>query len=461
MISKRFFSVSVRHNLRVAIIGAGPAGFYTAHQVLKKSSHLDVKIDIFERLPAPYGLSRYGVAPDHPEVKNCEEYLDNVMTHDQVRFFGNTTIGKDITLENLKQSYHSVILSYGCTNSDNTLDIPGSNLPGVVLAREFVSWYNGHPDFYEGNHVERFKLDLVENITIIGNGNVAIDVARVLLINPKYWHKTDMSEEAVAILSLAKIKKVNIVARRGLLQSAFTNKEIRELLDLCPPNINFIPIDQALVDEVSSLKLGRVDKRKLAVLTKSRPESGTELKTLSIQYLKSPVEFIGNSTVTHTKFQKNLIIEERVVPQDEFETIPNELVILSIGYHGTPLNGLKELGVSFKDGRVSSFNGRVSSENDTILPGWYTSGWIKTGPKGVIATTMMDSFETADNVVDDLTNGIHLDPIKDSLEITNQVVSWEDWNVLNKYELSEGHELGKTRLKVCYKEKMIEIAINK
>lgn len=256
VISKRCFSVSFRNfnqtvpSYKIAIVGTGPAGFYTAHHLLHKAAPLEqfkLKIDFFERLPAPYGLSRYGVAPDHPEVKNCENYLNNIMedypaekdsnresNNHEVRFFGNINIGKDITLTDLESNYHSIILSYGCTSDDNQLDIPGSQLPGVISAREFVHWYNGHPDYHSvGAQFTPPQLDKIEDVTIIGNGNVALDVARILLAEPeKHWSSTDISKEALESLFRSNVKNVNIVARRGILESAFSNKEIRELLEL-------------------------------------------------------------------------------------------------------------------------------------------------------------------------------------------------------------------------------------
>lgn len=272
----RFLSYTTRlltKPFKVAIVGTGPGGFYTAHHLLNKSSP-DVKlnIDFFEKLPTPYGLSRYGVAPDHPEVKNCEDHMINIMkdfgnseSRHKVRFLGNVEVGKDIALKELEGNYNSIVLAYGCTSADNKLSIPGADLPGVVPARQFVNWYNGHPDYYGENKYIPPPLDKVDTVSIIGNGNVALDVARILLADPReHWAKTDISVDAQQLLEKSTVKHVRIVARRGILESAFSNKEIRELLEL---PVKFVPLPKDLLD-FDTKKLGRVDKRRVSLLEK-------------------------------------------------------------------------------------------------------------------------------------------------------------------------------------------------
>lgn len=512
----RSFSVSLNScnrilpSYKVAIVGTGPAGFYTAHHLLNKASPLKqfkLNIDFFERLPAPYGLSRYGVAPDHPEVKNCEEYLDNIMKeyHNSseeilnhvVRFIGNTHIGKDISLEELNSNYDSVILSYGCTTADNELEVPGAQLPGVISARQFVNWYNGHPDFYAKD--SKFippALDKVEDVTIIGNGNVALDVARILLAEPgKHWSSTDISNEALEALHKSNVKNVNIVARRGLLESAFSNKEIRELLELSKDQkVRFIPIDTSVMDGIQPLikDLGRIEKRRLALLEKyskqsaestESSQSDESMKTWSLQYLKSPKEFKVNASnpelLSSTVFNKNELIHELLIKKTKFrpkkgetEVIKNELVIMSIGYKGSPLIGFEDMGISFdthnnrllnREGRILSTSSSGEKLHDLVYKkGWYTSGWIKNGPKGVIATTMMESFETADNVLEDLSNDIRTSKTTDSTldeKLKDKhIVHWDGWLTLNEEELRNGATEGKSRDKICDINKMIEVA---
>lgn len=478
---------------KVAIVGSGPAGFYTAHHLLNKApkDKFNIKLDFYERLPAPFGLSRYGVAPDHPEVKNCEEYMDNIMANfDQVRFFGNVNIGKDLTINQLEANYHSVVLAYGCVNADNKLNIPGNDLPGVISARQFVNWYNGHPDFYSGdNDFLPPQLDKVKSVTLIGNGNVALDVARILLADPEsHWSSTDISAEALKMLQKSKVKHVNIVARRGILESAFTNKEIRELLELNKTKkVKFLPVDDETFEYIQPYMkdIDRVNKRRLSIIDKySKPgDDYTPEKTWCLQYLKNPKQFIVNENdpnfLSKTIFEKNKIINDditnkpKIIPDDHAGPveIENDIVVLSIGYKGSELNGFGDNNILFDESknRIVNKGGKIISQassdpkNPIFKNGFYTSGWIKNGPQGVIASTMMDSFDTAENIIQDLCNDIHTNPDQscnniESLLSSTKVVSWPSWLNLNKYELDKGELLGKSREKVCQVDKMLEIS---
>ncbi|CCE85377.1 Piso0_004967 [Millerozyma farinosa CBS 7064] len=500
-ISIRHASTKVR-DFRIAIVGSGPAGFYSAHHLLNKVSpknDFKIHLDIYERLGAPYGLSRYGVAPDHPEVKNCEEYLDNLMKSNNniegshtVRFVGNIEVGSDVTLEELDRAYHSVILSYGCTSADNRLNVPGTDLPGVISAREFVNWYNGHPDFHsKDTSFIPPDFSKIKNVSIIGNGNVALDVARILLADPKkHWSSTDICQEAYEALSNSSVRNVNIIARRGILESAFSNKEIRELFELSKSqNMKFIPIEEDLLNSLKNEKtLGRIEKRRIALLEKySRQEySEHALKSWSLKYLLSPGEFkvntidaklLSNTVLVRNQLtHDNLTRRTTVKATNEKVTIPNELVILSIGYKGSPLNGFDSVGIRFdtnsnrivnKDGRIllESANDGESSEY-LFKKGWYTSGWIKNGPKGVIATTMMESFETSECVIEDLINGIHCNASEDIYTTINEklrnhkLISWNGWEKINKEELNRGQVLGKSRDKICDRDELRAISFN-
>ncbi|EMG48267.1 ARH1 Probable NADPH:adrenodoxin oxidoreductase [Candida maltosa Xu316] len=478
----RQFSITTRllsQRFKVAIVGTGPGGFYTAHHLLNKSSP-DVKLDIdfFEKLPTPYGLSRYGVAPDHPEVKNCEEHLNNIMQdfgntqneRHNVRFLGNVEIGKDISLKDLSENYNSIVLAYGCTSADNKLKVPGADLPGVVAARQFVNWYNGHPDYYEtGNKYIPPPLDKIKTVSIIGNGNVALDVARILLADPKeHWSKTDISTEAQELLEKSTVEHVRIVARRGILESAFSNKEIRELFEL---PVRFVPLEKGLLD-IDTKKLGRVDKRRISIIEKYNNNEKSSGRSWSLEYYKSPVEFIAgeDSLLRATKFVKNKPVDDplspgRVVATDEYVTEDNELVILSIGYQGSPLSEFEELGIWYDKNKLHNKNGRVLSteskdrdeHNAIYKPGWYSAGWIKNGPKGAIATTMMDSFDTADKILEDLANDNYIKIYSNNqLEIPEKAVDWSNWQKLDNYEITKGKDLGKFRYKVCNKNNMLD-----
>lgn len=485
----RCLSASLKSHYKVAVVGAGPAGFYTAHHLLHKSQGIPIQLDFFDRLPTPFGLSRYGVAPDHPEVKNCEEYLENLMHEypDNVRFFGNMNVGRDVSLSQLGAHYNSIVLAYGCTASDNKLDIPGADSPGVISAREFVNWYNGHPDWSRAENLHP-PLDKVKTVTIIGNGNVAIDVARVLLADPtSHWAPTDITEEAVEVLLRSTVQRVNIVARRGLLESAFTNKEIRELIQVSEKqNIAFEPISDRILDPILARAklLGRVDKRKVSLLEKASglKDNGHSKKSWSLQFLLSPSRFIPSTSdpnlLQATEFEENDLVEDSLTkkvsikPTGKKATIETELVILSIGYRGTALPGFAEEGMEFsarkncianKGGRIllSKASELSSVPELTYKIGWYTSGWIKKGPQGVIATTMMEAFDTAENILEDLTNGIYNEASSES-DITDILspanVRWSEWKKIEAHEFKTGQEKSKSRLKVRDISSMLEIA---
>lgn len=483
---------------KVAIVGSGPAAFYTAHHLLRKANdNFRFHVDFYEKLPTPFGLSRYGVAPDHPEVKNCEDCLQDIMADfgtskasnsHSARFIGNTEVGKDISLQELNDNYHSVVLSYGCTNSDNKLQIPGANLPGVIAARQFVNWYNGHPDYHGPNAVfNPPPLDEIEDVTIIGNGNVAFDVARVLLGDPlSHWNKTDINSDALKLLQRSTVKNVNIVARRGILESAFSNKEFRELLEMSKTEkVRFVPGSDEIkgLADLDRKKLGRINKRRVALfeqyskgidLDKLEPD----VKTWNLQYLKGPAEFISNSKnpelLSETKFVVNklhrdeLLNTTSVTPTDKFVYTKNELVILSIGYKGIPLKEFEQMDISFKNNRIINNGGRIltqEAKEDDIQhkKGWYTSGWIKNGPQGTIAVTMMDSFDTAEQILEDLANDIHTnaDPKYDITEKLDNKVVWDDWRKLDDYERKLGEAEGKPRNKVSTYDEMLKITSHK
>lgn len=490
---KRFFSTASHiPSYKIAIVGSGPAAFYTAHHLLNRSSpehDFRLNIDFFERLPAPYGLSRYGVAPDHPEVKNCEEYLDDIMqkfqNHDKhnVRFFGNVDVGNDVSLQDLDKSYHSVVLAYGCTTADNSLNIPGENLPGVISARQFVNWYNGFPDKYFGGFVAP-PLHKINDVTIIGNGNVALDVARVLLADPEtHWTPTDMLQNAVEILKQSAVKNVNIVARRGILESAFSNKEIRELFEVAKANnVKFITLAPELMDGIDPKSLGRVDKRRLDILNKFSKQEVVGDRTWSLKYLMSPKEIVPSETdpelLSGVGFAQNKLEKDSLTHKTSIKEsgeppvfLKTDLLLLSIGYKGSPLRGFEDIGIFFdkKQNRILNRRGRVlstaSSSEETHQPvykkGWYTSGWIKNGPQGVIATTMMDSFDTADTILEDLSNHVYSSSsplsIDEKLEKLDYV-NWNSWIKLNQKEVDEGKLLGKSRVKYSKVKEMLAIA---
>lgn len=447
----------------VAIIGSGPAGFYTALRLLER---LPVtRVDMFEALPVPFGLSRFGVAPDHPEVKACQDRFTEVAHYPGFNYIGNTEVGRDVALADLKANYHAVILAYG-SHKDRLLGIPGENSPGVFSAREFVGWYNGLPE-HAGLDV---PLDMAEDVTIVGNGNVALDVARILLADTSRLKSTDITEHAYEKLKTSKIKRVRIAARRGILQSAFTTKEVRELIN--EPNVYMNPLKDEYLDQVRPFLpvLERTRKRLVSVLEKNsklaRPE-GVE-KTWTLDYLISPIEIkaSGNGkTLESTTFEVNNLVQPelsspaRAIGSGQHVTFKNELLFRSIGYKSVPLEGLHTgLGVEFDQAR-----GIVPNTDGRVAPGVYAVGWVKTGPTGVIAHTMGESFEVAENLIDDYKQGIvgteqnrpGFSGIKD--KITSRIVGWGDWEKIDAAEKTKGLSEGKPREKFTSVDEMLNV----
>lgn len=486
---------TTKNPINIAVIGSGPSAFYTILHVLQKQDPSDVlNIDIYEKFPVPFGLSRYGVAPDHPEVKNCEDKFHEIMEEtkklnttskslsekpiikSRVQFFGNLEIGgQNLSLETLIKNYNSIIFAYGASR-DNQLNIKGADLPGVISSRSFVGWYNDNPDFENLN----VPLDKVEDVVIIGNGNVALDVARVLLKPVDDWKNTDLSEKVLKVLRSSKIKKVTIVARRGFLQSAFTNKELRELLELPMDDIQLERLEDSVFEQISFMKanLKRVEKRRVEMFEKyfrkldkeeAQGERTNKKAFWSLQYLKSPVEIFGNSRdpqlLSSTKFVINKLEENinepaKVVSTNDYISIKSDLLITSIGYKGTPIKGMEKSSLRIKfdhaRGIIENKFSKVLNYKGDVIPGVYVSGWINYGPKGVIASTMMNSFSTGAEVLEDIKNGIvnnvegktGFDAVKSELEDKNvQYTTWNDWKQIDQAEKQMGQKVGKPRLK--------------
>lgn len=472
--------------IQVAVVGSGPSAFYTVLHLLQKHSvGVKLNIDIFEKNPVPFGLSRYGVAPDHPEVKNCEEKFTEILedtgslnnngsTESKVSFFGNLEIGKDVSLVDLKKNYNIVLFAYGCSG-ENGLSIPGADSPAVISSRKFVGWYNGVSDLQDLNP----PLDQVEDVTIIGNGNVALDTTRVLLAPVEAWKETDISKVALQILSSSTVKRVRIVARRGFLQSAYTNKELRELFELRSSGVGF-NIDEKVLEPARLInsRLSRPAKRRLALVNKYLKDNhSSEMdKSWTLDYLKSPVEVFPNrynpELLSSTKFQINKLAVEsvgdgpeaaRAVSSHEYVSLKNELLITSIGYKGEELESMKDIGIEFnvRKGVIPNTNSRVLDSKKEIIPGVYVTGWIKHGPKGVIATTMMDSFGTAAEILHDIdVDGNQKRPgfegIKNILNKANYT-TWKDWKKIDAHERTTGEQMGKVREKLVDKSQMLQI----
>lgn len=461
----------------IAVIGSGPAGFYTALRVLEKLPH--ARVDMYEALPVPFGLARFGVAPDHPEVKVCQERFDDAAKFNTFRYIGNTRVGIDVSLRDLRANYNSLVFAYG-SSEDRVLGIPGEELPGVYSARQFVGWYNGLPEHAGLNP----PLADAEDVTIIGNGNVALDVARILLCDLSRLKSTDITEEAYEALKGSKVKNVRIVARRGLLQSAFTTKEVRELIN--EPGVTLKQLESNYIDTYRPFLpvLDRVKKRLVTVIDKASsqydPEAVGSNKTWSLDYLLSPTEF--NPAYKSDKLLESTRFEVNVLHQDdlkspaiadgtgEYVTFKNELAFRSIGYKSVALPGLKEdLGIHFDDRRgvIPNSFGRAfvhTAAQDKYVPGngLYVTGWVKTGPTGVIATTMRESFEVAETMLEDYyKNQVDKSPkpgfdgVKD--HISSRTVSWADWQKIDAAEKGWGVVTGKPRSKFTEVSQMLSV----
>ncbi|KAI0150420.1 hypothetical protein GGR57DRAFT_195272 [Xylariaceae sp. FL1272] len=491
--SKSWFAVNHRpyatandrsRPLRMAVVGSGPAGFYTAYRVMSKI--VGAKVDMFEALPVPFGLVRFGVAPDHPDVKNCQEKFEEVASSPGFTFIGNVSVdnpaghfdGCTIPLDSMMRHYDAVVFAYGAAK-DRKLGIPNeSELSGIYSAREFVGWYNGLPEF------ANLAPDLTqgEEAVIIGQGNVALDVARMMLENIDVLRKSDITDTAIETLSRSQIKRVHIVGRRGPMQAAFTIKEVRELMKL--HDVGFDPIDMSLLpDEISQLPRPR--RRLMEILLKgsvSHPKDPSKL--WSLDFCMTPTAFVGNSDgrVSSTRFQRTSLSSpfdpsSGVQFLSEKLELPSSVVFRSIGYKSVALPGFPAAGVLFDEkkgviendgfGRVLQKN--LSSAHDSNqtahLPGVYCAGWVKRGPTGVIASTMADAFSTGDAIAADWDaaspflpsecprgwEGLQSEVDKDR----SRVIHWEDWKKIDKAERELGLLVGKEREKFTSTKEML------
>ncbi len=452
--------------LRVAIIGAGPAGFYTAERLYKEKD-LNVAVDMFDRLPTPFGLVRAGVAPDHQKIKSVTKVFDRVAQKPNFRFFGNIELGKDISVADLRRYYHQIVYTVGA-QSDRNLPIPGIDLEGSHAATEFVAWYNGHPDFRD----RQFDLEQ-ESVAIIGMGNVAIDVARILSRRPESLGKTDIADHALEALRRSKVKTIYILGRRGPAQAAFTPVEAKELRDMAVTE-TIVLEEEAELDPLSEASLANADRgtmRNVEIIRQiaDHPDEDKP-KKLYIRFLVSPAELLGdeNGRVRAMKLVKNELYQTesgtlRPRATEQFEEIPVGLVFRSIGYRGVPIEG-----VPFNDrwGVIANVNGRVvHAETEEIILGEYTAGWIKRGPSGVIGTNKPDSAATVKLMLEDMAIGQLLSPSNPSPDdvltfIHSQqprYVTYADWQEIDAAEQAAGAVNGRPRIKFASVEEMLAV----
>jgi len=441
---------------RVAIIGSGPAGFFAADHLFKKSD-LNIEIDMYDKLPTPFGLVRSGVAPDHQKIKTVTKVYDKIAANPKFRFFGLVEYGKHIKLEDLKQHYHQILFATGA-QTDRRMNIPGEDLSRSHTATEFVAWYNGHPDFAD------LEFDLsIEKIAIIGMGNVAVDVARILCRSKEELSKTDITEYAYEKLINSNVKEVYMIGRRGPAQAAFTNPELKELGNLEIADCLILK-DESQLDDLTTQYLTdnteRTVERKVEMISEYSNHEKTKEKSLTIRFLLSPTEIIPDEdgNVKAIKLIKNSLSKSddgslRPKATDESEILDVDLVFRSIGYHGIPLPE-----IPFKEswGIIPNNNGRITdiSEENT-LTGLYCTGWIKRGPTGVIGTNKTDSGETVSHMVEDINNNNTFQPKNPTFnkietlikERNPEYVDYEDWLKIDKEEIAKGDKVGRPRVK--------------
>jgi ferredoxin/flavodoxin---NADP+ reductase len=450
--------------IRVAIIGSGPSGFYAADHLFKQKD-LDIHIDMYERLPTPFGLVRGGVAPDHPKIKSVTKLYTRIASNEKFNFFGNVEFGGDLPRGEMIQHYHAIIYAVGA-QTDKKLGIPGEDLINSYAATEFVGWYNGHPDY------RHYNFDLsAKRVAVIGVGNVAMDVTRILARTTDELYETDIADYALEALKDSQVEEIIVLGRRGAAQAAFTNPEIKELGEMDDADIIVSKAD-ATLDDLSAEELqtnpDRQAVRNVEILQDyaDREPTGKSRKII-MRFLASPVEIIGDKRVEAIKIVKNELRQTerglRSRATDEYETLPVDMVFRSVGYLGV---ALPDVPFYERWGTIPNENGRVLTEHegDEQVIGDYVVGWIKRGPSGIIGTNKPDAVESANMFLEDLSAGKVLTPMDTSTEAVidwvtsrkSNYVTFADWEKLDAIELQRGEETGRSRVKFTRIDDMLE-----
>ncbi len=462
---------------RIAVVGSGPAGFYAAGHLLADSSER-FDVDMLERLPTPWGLVRSGVAPDHPKIKSVTRIYERTAAHPRFRFFGNVTFGEHVSREDLLAHYHAIVYATG-SPSDRPLGIPGEDLPGSHAATEFVGWYNGHPD-----HTD-LELDLLsaERAVVIGNGNVALDVARMLVLAPSELAPTDTANHALDVLARSHVREVVVAGRRGPAQAAFTNPELRELGELSDADIVVDPdeLDLALAVSDADAEANATSRRNVEILRSyaSRPPSGRP-KRIVLRFLLSPTSLVPDEASGHLGAVE--LVRNRLAPgrggglraeaTDGRETISAGLVFRAIGYRGIPLPGVP---YDERAGTIPHDRGRVlDPASGAPLTGEYVVGWIKRGPSGVIGTNKKDAQETVDAILADLAPADsagagapagHAPDSPDPAAVEAllrdrqpELVTYSGWESIDRHERALGEPSGRPRVKLTRIDELLRVA---
>ena len=455
---------STLQNLRVAIVGAGPAGIYAGNILANSVNDAGgrVAIDLFESLPAPYGLIRYGVAPDHPRIKGIVTSLHEMLDAGTIRFLGNVEVGRDIALDELHERYDAVILATGAIR-DAALDIPGIDLPGSFGAADFVAWFDGHPDVPTD-----WTLDAPE-VAVIGNGNVALDVARILAKHPVDLRSTEIADNVLAGLEASVVTDVHVFGRRGPADIKFTPIELRELGEV--PDVDIVVHDEDFAHLEGITPATNQLKVMLRILESWRTRESTGAsRRLHLHFYHSPVEVLGGDRVEGLRFERTAPTGDGgVVGTGEFREIPVQQVYRAVGYYGTPVVGAP---FDAKAGVVSNVEGRVRDAAATgdahapVVPGLYATGWIKRGPVGLIGHTKSDAMETMAHLVADVQDGRLSAPavegdivdVLDEREVA--YTTWDGWLALDAHEreLGANHLHTRERVKVVPRDEQVGIS---
>jgi ferredoxin--NADP+ reductase len=428
--------------LRVAVVGSGPAGFYAAGALL--AAELPVEVDMIERLPTPWGLVRFGVAPDHPKIKSVSRAFEKIALQPGFRFLGNVEVGRDVSHDELLEHYDAVVYAVGA-QTDRQLGIPGEELPGSWPATELVAWYNGHPDFQE------LEFDLSgERAVVIGNGNVAVDVARMLALTPEELAGTDTTDAAIDAFNGSGIREIVMVGRRGPAQAAFTTPELAELGELAGADVIVDPADLEGAEPTDTNS-----ERNLAVLREyaAREPSGKP-KRLVLRFFRSPTAIFGEAKVEAVELERNSLDESmRAVATGEKELLECDVVFRSVGYRGVELPGVP----------FDERSGTIPNECGRVSPGVYVAGWIKRGPSGVIGTNKKDATETVELLLEDLRDELRKGRSAEEIDALLldrgvRLVLYPGWTTIDELERAAGEKLGRPRVKLCTWDELLEAA---
>lgn len=456
----------VARPLRVAVIGSGPSAFY-AVDALQRVGGLTVRTDVFDRLPTPFGLVRGGVAPDHQKIKSVVRVYEQIAAHPSFRFFGHVTVGRDLTVADLMQCYDCVIYAVGA-ESDRRLGVVGEDLLGVHSATAFVGWYNGHPDHRD----HRFDLTSGRRAAVVGNGNVAMDVVRVLAQKPERLQSTDIADHALESLRQSTVREVYVLGRRGPAQAAFSPKEIEEIGHLEGVDLVVDPADMEL-DPVSAAHLetaGKSAQRSVRFLTEQSAKGhGANERKVWLRFCASPVELVGtDGRLSAVRVERMRLMADaggpvKAVGTGEIDTIPVDLLFKAVGYRGQPLPGVP---FDERSATIPNQEGRVlDPATNTLVPRSYVVGWAKRGPTGLIGTNSPDSKETVASLIRDLT-GVRAQalPADDAECIPNllrargvEFVDYDDWRRLDAHEIAQGAKVGRPRVKLTTTADMLRV----